>query len=220
MMLIIPRRAAGGNAWPSILLDAQLYSAYSESGPAWPHRGGRLERDNAMRHFRLWIAWGLGLAVLAGGLAGCDAPGFGGPAPAATATPATDLDRARAALIAFFDALAAGRYTDAARLYGGDYEVLSAANPDVGAEEHAKLWERACTANGFQCLKVKDVAQAETAAPGEFRFTVQFQRSDGALFTLEREVAGTPQPGISHFPISVERSVDTFLVRDLPLRAP
>src|SRR5829696_2849135 len=106
------------------MLDERCYSAYSEGRPARPHRGGNLERDYAMRSLRTWIAWGLGLAVLAGGLAGCQVPAFGGGAPAATATPATDLDQARNVLVAYFDALAAGRYAEAARLYGGDYEIL------------------------------------------------------------------------------------------------
>jgi len=162
-----------------------------------------------MRFSGKGLALLLGLAVLAGGLAGCALPAPGGGGAAATATPATDLDQARNTLQAYFDALADKRYADAAKLYGGDYRPLAAYNPDVGADDHRTLLERACTANGFHCLKIKEVIQEETIAPGSFRFVVRFQQADGSVFT-------TPGP-VDRFAFRVTKDNDLFLVQGLPV---
>jgi hypothetical protein len=82
----------------------------------------------------------------------------------------------------YFDELSTGDYATAAEFYGGSYEVLQGYNPDVDPEDHAALLQRACEANGFQCLPVRSVSITETT-DGDFIAVVEFNNPDGSLFS-------------------------------------
>jgi hypothetical protein len=78
----------------------------------------------------------------------------------------------------FFAHLNAGRWAEAAQLYGGDYEILTQWNPDVDPNDHAALWMHGCTHNGLLCVKVKRVVRVTEVALFHYRFTVEFERPE------------------------------------------
>lgn len=125
-----------------------------------------------------------------------------------------DIDAARAALIAYFDLLSAGRYEEAAAYYGGSYDVLIEYNPETDPQDRAALFEAACTVNGFLCLPVGEVVYASEVSSGEFRFTVTFLNADGSPFGA---FSGA-DPG--QFDFSVQAVGEQFLVQELPLYLP
>jgi hypothetical protein len=152
------------------------------------------------------------LTILVGALAGCTVPSFGsGSAPTPTVIAVSDVDRARQALTSYFDALFEGRYADAVHLYAGEYKQLTDFNPDVAPEDHAKLLERGCTVNGFQCMRVKTTADVQTTDPEKFVFAVEFQDRDGNPFVLNSQ---------GQFPYTVQKFNETFLVQELPVHIP
>ena len=140
-----------------------------------------------------------------------------------TQTPGLDdLALARAALGAFFDALNGSQYAKAEALYGGGYEELAAMNPSIDPNDRAALLENACTVNGYQCLKVKNIVQQTQTAPDSFAFTVEFANVDGGLFGLGPccSGAGTVAPPQSEFAYTVLKVGDAFQVQGLPVYVP
>jgi hypothetical protein len=145
-----------------------------------------------------------------------------------TVTPAADsgdLALARMTLMAFFDALNGGQYTKAEAMYGGSYEELAAMNPSVDASDHAALLESACTVNGFQCLKVKDVVQQVQDWPDTYTFTVEFANLDGSLFVLgpccgATETDMPPQSRFDFTVMKVPQAGGVFRVQRLPVYVP
>jgi hypothetical protein len=99
----------------------------------------------------------------------------------ASAAP-SDEAAARAALLSFFDALAAGRFADAVALYGGDYDHLAGMNPDLAATDRAALLQAGCLHNGLVCLEVGRVVGVEPGGEGEFHYSIQFVQADGTIF--------------------------------------
>lgn len=140
----------------------------------------------------------------------------------ACAARGSDSEPARQALTGFFEALSQGRYSDAADLYGGSYEVLEGYNPEVNPDDHAALWQNGCQVNGLQCLAVRSAHFNEKTAGGEYIFTVEFSTSDNRLFERGAccgEDAATPPQ--SQFEYRVVQSGDgQFLVLDLPVYVP
>jgi hypothetical protein len=132
-----------------------------------------------------------------------------------TAAAGADIDQARAALTDYFAALHGKRYPEAARLYGGSYLELAGYNPRVPPDDHVKLLENGCTANGFQCLEIRKILKEETVSPTEFSFVVEFQNEDGSLFTQKAGPAG--QPARSQWTYTVKKVEDVFLVQELPV---
>lgn len=134
----------------------------------------------------------------------------------------SDSEQARQALTSFFEALSQDRYSEAAALYGGSYEVLEGYNPEIDPDDHAALWQNGCQVNGLQCLAVRTAHFNEKTAGGEYIFTVEFSTSDNRLF--ERgpccgEDAATPPQ--SQFEYRVVQGGDgQFLVLDLPVYVP
>jgi hypothetical protein len=142
-----------------------------------------------------------------------------------TLTPAADSDdlaMARAALMALFDALNEGEYAKAEALYGGGYEVLAAMNPAVDPNDGATLLENACTINGYQCLKVKNIVHETQTAPDCFAFTVEFMNVDGGLFGLGACCSGgaTEAPPQTEFAYTVLKVGNAFRVQELPVYVP
>jgi hypothetical protein len=133
-----------------------------------------------------------------------------------------DLEAARQALLAYFTALNEGRYAEAAGYYGGSYEILTGYNPDVPLEDHETLLEAGCRYNGLQCLKVREILNAEQISPNEFSFTVQFANPDGSLFQRDPCCGEDPaqSPPESQFPYTVIKSGEEFLVLELPVYVP
>jgi hypothetical protein len=130
---------------------------------------------------------------------------------------ATDnVELARQTLITYFDYLSAGRYQEAAELYGGSYEVLAGHNPDLAPQDQVALLERACTVNGFQCLPVLGVALQGQVSPAAYGFSVAFADPGGRLFILR-----AAEPAQVQFPFTVvEESEGRFLVEELPVYLP
>lgn len=119
------------------------------------------------------------------------------------------LDRARDGLRAYFGALYAGRYADAARLYGGSYDILVGWNPDVPARDHIALLRNGCEQNGLQCLRLKRIVAEKAVSADEFQFTVEFLADSGKLFVLLGKT--------SRFTFTVKHASGSYLVQDLPV---
>jgi hypothetical protein len=136
----------------------------------------------------------------------------------------TDTERAKGALIEFFEHLNNGDYLSASSLYGGSYEVLAEYNPELDPEDSAALFRNACTINGFQCLQVQSVTLRQGGAhTGEYRFLVEFLAPDGGRFVLDPCCGATEadMPPRSQFVFTVARSGEgVYQVQDLPVYAP
>ena len=155
-------------------------------------------------------------------------PDFG---PAATAAPREgrvevdprDPAQAEETLLAFFSRLHAGKYAEAAGMFGGSYEVLVDYNPILDPRDQAALWQNACTINGFHCLPVKTVELKERIFPGEFHFLVEFENEDGSLFVLGPCCGSdaTQTPPSSQFAYTVLKDAESnFKVLELPVYQP
>lgn len=163
------------------------------------------------------------LAVL---LASCDmvqtTPGAVAPTRDASGISPDDLVGARKALTSYFEALSAGRYAEAAGLYGGSYAVLVQDNPSISADDHAALFEAACKVNGFQCLKIKEFIKDNQPSFDLSGFVVQFANSDGTLFkqVASGGASATEQPETTDFEYTVRKVGDKFLIQELPVYTP
>ena len=140
--------------------------------------------------------------------------------PASTQVP---TQAARQALEAYFNALSAGRYGDAAALYGGDYQVLMDNNPAIDPNDHAALFQNACQINGFVCnLAIKSYVSESQPSEAEFVFTVEFQSADGKLFSLGPCCGADPteMPPVTQFEFHVQVVNGNYKVMDLPVYQP
>ena len=128
--------------------------------------------------------------------------------------PPTDLSLpARQALENFLVSLHLGRYEEAARFFGGSYEMMSSQNPQIDPSDQTALLQNACSNNGFMCLMWLSIELEQTLSEREFVFQVQFQMADGSLFVLgpccgETE---TEFPLLSSFPFRVSTVEDGSL---------
>ncbi len=123
----------------------------------------------------------------------------------------------------FFDTLHAGEYETAAELYGGTYDTLTDMNPDLAPIDFPALWERACTVNGFQCLRVGEILGVVRTREGECILTVQFLQENGEIF-FRGPCCGADEtsiPPISEFEFRVSRDDSgQYWVLDLPVYVP
>lgn len=134
----------------------------------------------------------------------------------------SDLSEAENALIHFFSYLSNGEYEEATGLYGGDYDNLQAMNPDVPPDDREALWKNACRVNGFQCLPVSRVAEAERITPVEFLFTVEFTALNGERFELN-PCCGMDEGEltvVTQFQYHVDLVSGIYLVREMPIYVP
>lgn len=132
------------------------------------------------------------------------------------------ISRAEETLTGFFQFLAEGDYRQAADLYGGDYDVLRAMNPLVPADDYESLWRAGCTVNGFQCLPVLKVVEAEQVSEDEFLFTVEFAAVDGGIF-VKGPCCGADESETEHrsqFEYHVIRSTGRYRVQETPIYTP
>lgn len=95
-----------------------------------------------------------------------------------------EVAQSEAALQEYFTALNEARFDDAADLYAGDFEELSAINPDIDPQDHGQLFERWCTQNGGVCLPIREIVSRDVLDDGGVRFRVQFSNADGSLFEI------------------------------------
>jgi hypothetical protein len=135
---------------------------------------------------------------------------------------AAEVSEARQVLLGYFSALSDGRYAEASARYGGNYEVLQSYNPNLPEGDHAALFERACTANGFMCLEVLEVIRQEVISANEFQIVVRFANPDGSLFVRGPCCGASEEemPAESEFAYSVRRVGERFFVADLPVYLP
>jgi hypothetical protein len=138
---------------------------------------------------------------------------------------ANNMVLARAVLVAFFDALNDGWYAEADVQYGGSYEELIAMNPGVDPNDHTALLEHACTINGFQCLKVKQIVQQVQDWPDTYTFTIEFLNPDSSPFVLGTccGASETDMPPQSRFDVVVMRvpqAGNALRVQSLPVYVP
>jgi SH3 domain-containing protein len=141
----------------------------------------------------------------------------------ATETPSEGLEKARKALLSFFELLNHHEYEEGVSLYGGDYQGLREWNPLLDPQDHATLLKNACELNGLQCLRVKRIVDEKVISLAEYHFTVEFLNQDGSLFVRGPCCGGnaTDFPPESRFAYTVIRNCDgEFLVRELPVYVP
>lgn len=140
-----------------------------------------------------------------------------------TETPSEGLEKARSALISFFDLLRQREYEKAAELYAGDYQGLRDSNPLLDPQDHAALLKNGCEINGLQCLQIKRIVDEQAVSLAEYHFTVEFLNQDGSLFVRGPCCGGnaTDFPPESQFAYTVLRScAEEFLVIELPVYVP
>jgi hypothetical protein len=94
----------------------------------------------------------------------------------------SDVEFAQQALVAFFSYLRDGDYERASALYGGEYDGMRDHNPDIDPDDHAALFQKACTVNGAQCLEIQNATLLAQPSPAEYQFTVVFSKDDSSIF--------------------------------------
>lgn len=87
-------------------------------------------------------------------------------------------------IINFFVYLNHGKYEEAVKLYGGEYETLIYFNPDLDPEDKVGLLKRGCEQNGLQCLQLYSADLIARPSETEFVYTVTYRSSDGSQFVL------------------------------------
>ena len=155
--------------------------------------------------------------LLVSSLFSCSHPALpASPTEIPTASPDDQL--ARQTLADFINALHSGQYEEAARLYGGSYEMHISQNPDLDPQDHAALFQNACSTNGFMCLQTLTIEEEPSLSDTEFTFMVQFQNADGSQF-IQGPCCGeseTDSPPISDFPFRVVKDPSgNMLVLDM-----
>lgn len=122
----------------------------------------------------------------------------------------------------FFSFLSQGRYDEADRLYGGDYETLRSFNPAADLNDHAALWEAGCQLSGLQCLPVRRVISVEKISLKEFILVVEFQNKDDSPFILEPCCGASEDemPPTSEFEVFVIEREGKYYVTSLPVFVP
>ena len=135
----------------------------------------------------------------------------------------TDDQFALHVLVDFLENLHTGKYDEAARLYGGTYEIMIDHNPSINPNEHSALLQNACTINGAQCLEVKSAGLDKKVSNTEFVFKVEFLNADGTPFVLGPCCGGNetdfPPQSVFYFSV-VKVDKDKFIVMDMPPSAP
>jgi len=137
-------------------------------------------------------------------------------------TGAVEGGPAEIALREFFQALSSGDYAQAARLYGGSYDLLWEMNPSADPEDLAGLWRLGCEVNGLACFPAGRVLDIQNLSEDEKLFVVEFLEKDGSVFTFgpccgAEENAGSPQIA---FEFRVRKFNGSWFVEDMPVLIP
>jgi len=148
--------------------------------------------------------------------------------PTLTPTPVTPTSlpstasEAHDVLVNFLTLLHAKNYTDAAPLYGGEYEQLQVFNTEIDGNDHVALWTWACDHQLLQCLEVRSATFKELRGDS-YIFQVEFNNPDGSLFVLGPCCGAneTEMPPVSQFEYTVSRNADhRFVVMNTPPYVP
>jgi len=151
------------------------------------------------------------LVLLAGTVAGFLIVSFNSTkAPVSVDQLLTDQAEAQSVLTAFFQFVSRGDYAQAFTLYGGDWETVGIYG---GTERTPTALQKYCKATQT-CLAVKHIVKGERIAPDEFRFTIEFKKSSGEVFTFGPFDEGSLP--ITQFIYSVKKLNDRWLVMTPP----
>ena len=154
-------------------------------------------------------------------LAACVPRAVSVPQSAPTSLPST-VGEAYDVLVNFLTRLHTKNYTDAAPLYGGEYEQLQVFNPEIDPDDHVALWTWACDNQLLQCLEVRSATFKELRGDS-YIFQVEFSNPDGSLFVLGPCCGAneTEMPSVSKFEYTVSRNADhRFVVMSTPPYVP
>ncbi|MCU0491284.1 MAG: hypothetical protein MUD01_06845 [Chloroflexaceae bacterium] len=135
--------------------------------------------------------------------------------------PASPQTSPHATLTQFYQALAAGRYAEAAANYGGSYDTIIGWNGDVAADNHVKLIEAGCTRQ-LRCLTVKQIVSEQQLSPTEWLFMVEFANPDGTTFVRGPCCGASPQdqPPQHQFEQRVVQTANGWKVTSLGVYVP
>jgi hypothetical protein len=125
----------------------------------------------------------------------------------------TEKNEAERALRDYFAALHSGDYSLAAKLYGGDTNLLQTWNPDI-TNNLPMLLQRACTQNGLKCLLPRSITYRGPDSNGGYRFFVELNNDDGTFFYQGSGGPGTES--VSVFLCRVVKAESGYVVMDLP----
>ncbi len=100
------------------------------------------------------------------------------PTPQLSVSTDKDIDLAEQALITYFSLLKTKQYEAAVEYHGSGYEALQNWNPAINSSDHAALLQSGCEVNGLVCSKIKNVLSQQQISQSEFKFIVQFEKSE------------------------------------------
>jgi hypothetical protein len=132
------------------------------------------------------------------------------------------MSEAHDVLVSFLTLLHTKDYTQAAPLYGGEYEALLVFNPEIDPEDRIALWTWVCDNQLLQCLEVRSVTFQKLVGDSHI-FQVEFNNPDGSLFVLGPCCGAneTEMPPISQFEFTVTRTSEgKFVVMNTPPYVP
>ncbi|GAB4569918.1 MAG: hypothetical protein Fur0017_15540 [Anaerolineales bacterium] len=135
-------------------------------------------------------------------------------------SPKSAQNEAENTLLTFFSELSNGQYSEAVKLYGGDYENLAGMNPDLSPTDYEALWKRGCEQNGFVCMEVLEIIRV-TEGDSQIEFNVTFKTKDGKRFEFTGCCGETLPEPITEWSIQVEKGADgNYKVLSLPPYVP
>jgi len=142
------------------------------------------------------------------------------PAWTVASPDATDQERAREALLAFFTGLSEGRYTEAVSHYGGSIGESLGVRAQMPGETIDAYWQYICTF--LWCLPVADITDVEQVSADEYLFYVVFMLQDGNRFEIGACCGGDPaaHPPIWQFAYPVQKIDGDWKVMRGPLFTP
>ena len=129
---------------------------------------------------------------------------------------------AAAVLDRFLFALYLRQYSDAAMLYGGNYDQLwEMTRLDASPDDFAAIWASVCDRRKLQCMPVKTIT-AGRHTETSFEYLVEFANPDGSTFSRGPCCGGnaTDQPPVSEFAYSVIYTGEHYLVVGVPPYVP
>lgn len=134
-------------------------------------------------------------------------------------SPKSAQNEAENTMLTFFSELSNGQYSEAVKLYGGDYENLAGMNPDLSPIDYEALWKRGCEQNGFVCMEVLEIVRVEER-DSQVEFSVTFKTKDGERFEFTGCCGETLPEPITEYEISVQKDGDGYKVLSLPPYVP
>lgn len=137
--------------------------------------------------------------------------------------PELSPETALTVLEAYFSALNAGSYMEAARIFGGDCTPLLEFNPDIPQDDQAALFASACRTNGYLCdLQLGEILRSNRLSDLAVQFTVTLTEPDGSPFELGPccgvdQISESP---LREFVYTVAWQDGLFQVLELPVYSP